>query len=107
MQPKKKWKRRNDNISYLKNIGSNCVLRNREFVFASKIQYKLTAERSEANRNLLQIPYWCIYTTKLEPILARISDSDERLRAAAKRRLRLKQNFLYNSFFARATNFFF
>ncbi|MBI5621447.1 hypothetical protein HY933_01095 [Candidatus Falkowbacteria bacterium] len=47
----------------------------------------------------------CIYTTTLEPILAKISDFDERLRAAAKRRLRLKQNFLYDSFFARATNF--
>jgi len=43
----------------------------------------------------------CIYTTKLERILAKISDFDERLRAAAKRRLRLKQNFLYNFFFAR------
>jgi hypothetical protein len=40
----------------------------------------------------------CIYTTALEPILAKMSDADERLRAAAKRRLRLKQSFLYNSF---------
>jgi hypothetical protein len=41
---------------------------------------------------------WSIFTSPLEPILARISDSDERLHAAAKRRLRLKRNFLYNSF---------
>ena len=33
--------------------------RNRQFVFAPKIEYKLVVERSEANRNRLQIPYWC------------------------------------------------
>ena len=33
-----------------KNIGSNHILRNREFVFAPKIEYKLVAERSEARR---------------------------------------------------------
>jgi hypothetical protein len=43
---------------------------------------------------------WCIYTTTLEPILAKMSDFDERLRAPPKAGLRLKQNFLYNSFFA-------
>jgi hypothetical protein len=37
---------------------------------------------------------WWNYTTPLELILAKISEFDERLRAAAKRRLRLKQNFL-------------
>ncbi|MBU2233780.1 hypothetical protein KJ627_02920 [Patescibacteria group bacterium] len=33
--------------------------RNRQLIFSPKIQYKLVAERSEANRNRLQIPYWC------------------------------------------------
>ncbi len=47
-------------------------------------------------REALTFPTWCIYTTTLEPILAKISEFDERLRAAAERRLRLKQNFLYN-----------
>ncbi len=41
-------------------------MRNRQFVFAPKIEYELVAEsrqkrgkRREANRNRLQIPYWC------------------------------------------------
>jgi hypothetical protein len=37
----------------------------------------------------------CIYTTTLEPILAEISDFDERLRAPPEAGLRLKQNFLH------------
>ncbi len=45
--------------TFLKNIGSNHILRNRQFVFAPKIPYKTIAERSEANQNRLQIPYWC------------------------------------------------
>jgi hypothetical protein len=45
--------------TFLKNIGANHILRNRQFVFAPKIPYKIIAERSEANRNRLQIPYWC------------------------------------------------
>ena len=32
---------------------------NRQFVFAPKIQYKLTAERSEAGFSNLQFPQWC------------------------------------------------
>ena len=42
-----------------KNIGSNHILRNREFVFTPKIEYKLVAERSEANQNSLTFPFWC------------------------------------------------
>ena len=34
-------------------------MRNRQFVFAPKIQYKLVAERSEANQNSLTFPTWC------------------------------------------------
>ena len=52
-----------DNLSelptFLKNIGSNHILRNREFVFTPKIEYKLVAERSEANTFSLQFPKWC------------------------------------------------
>ena len=33
--------------------------RNRQFVFAPKIEYKLVAERSEANQNSLTFPTWC------------------------------------------------
>ncbi len=60
-----------------------------------------------AKENQARIPCVpCIYTTTLEPILAKVSDFDERLRAPPKAGLRLKQNFLYNSFL-RATDFFF
>ncbi len=45
--------------TFLKTIGSNHVLENRQFVFAPKIQYELVAERSEANLQNLQFPYWC------------------------------------------------
>ena len=45
--------------TFLKNIGSNHILRNREFVFTPKIQYKLVAEQSEANQNSLTFPFWC------------------------------------------------
>jgi len=43
-------------------------MRNREFVFTPKIEYKLVAERSEANQNRLIFPFWCVYCTKSEPI---------------------------------------
>ena len=38
---------------------SSPKMRNREFVFAPKIEYKLVAERSEANQNSLTFPVWC------------------------------------------------
>src|SRR3989339_1311528 len=51
-----------DNLSelptFLKNIGSNPILRNRQFVFAPKIEYELVAKRSEANQNSLTFPFW-------------------------------------------------
>ena len=34
-------------------------MRNCEFVFTPKIEYKLVAERSEANQNSLTFPVWC------------------------------------------------
>ena len=45
--------------TFLKNIGSNHILRNREFVFTPKIEYELVAERSETNLSNLQFPTWC------------------------------------------------
>ena len=51
-----------DNLSelptFLKNIGSNHILRNREFLFAPKNPYDLVAERSEAIAPCLQFPVW-------------------------------------------------
>jgi len=64
--------------TFLKNIGSNHILRNRQLIFSPKIPYKLVAERSEANRNRLQIPYWWNYTTLLEHFL----NGTDRLRFA-------------------------
>ncbi len=40
--------------TFLKNIGSNCILQNRQLIFSPKIQYKLAAERSEAASNSLR-----------------------------------------------------
>ncbi len=45
--------------TFLKTIGSNHVLENRQFIFAPKIQYELVAERSEAILSNLQFPSWC------------------------------------------------
>src|SRR3972149_8379086 len=38
---------------------SSPKMRNGQFVFAPKIEYKLVAERSEANLSNLQFPTWC------------------------------------------------
>ena len=45
--------------TFLKNIGSNHILRNREFLFAPKNPYDLVAERSEATSESLTFPTWC------------------------------------------------
>ena len=42
--------------TFLKNIGANHILRNRQFVFAPKIQYEMAAERSEAASSGLPFP---------------------------------------------------
>ena len=42
--------------TFLKNIGANHILRNRQFVFAPKIQYEMAAERSEADSSGLPFP---------------------------------------------------
>jgi len=45
--------------TFLKNIGSNHILRNREFLFAPKIPYDLVAERRVSRREALTFPTWC------------------------------------------------
>jgi hypothetical protein len=40
--------------TFLKNIGSNCILQNRQLIFSPKIQYKLAAERNEASSHSLR-----------------------------------------------------
>lgn len=45
--------------TFLKNIGSNHILQNRQLIFSPKIPYNLVAERSEANQRNLTFPYWC------------------------------------------------
>ena len=42
--------------AFLKNIGSNHVVSNRQFVFEPKMQYRMTAERSEAANPRLRFP---------------------------------------------------
>ena len=37
---------------------SSSKMRNCEFVFTTQIEYKLVAERSEANQNALIFPFW-------------------------------------------------
>ena len=43
----------------------------------------------------LSVLLWCIYTTTLEPILAKIVELGERLRAPPQAGLHLKQNFIF------------
>jgi DNA invertase Pin-like site-specific DNA recombinase len=44
--------------TFLKNIGSNYILQNRQLIFSAKIPYNLVAERSEATSKSLTFPYW-------------------------------------------------
>ena len=54
---------RTDNLSelptFLKNIGSNHILRNREFLFAPKNPYDLVAETRRRRGEALTFPTWC------------------------------------------------
>ena len=45
--------------TFLKNIGSNHILQNRQLIFSPRIPYDLVAERNEANTFSLQFPKWC------------------------------------------------
>ncbi|HDZ85736.1 MAG TPA: hypothetical protein ENH35_04300 [Candidatus Moranbacteria bacterium] len=47
--------------TFLKNIGSNHILQNRQLIFSLKIPYDLVAEQSEATTNLLTFPKWCAH----------------------------------------------
>jgi DNA invertase Pin-like site-specific DNA recombinase len=60
--------------TFLKNIGSNHILQNRQLIFSLKIPYNLVAERSEASTKSLTFPYWCNYTVPLELILSKIPE---------------------------------
>ena len=47
--------------TFLKNIGSNCILQNRQLIFSPKKPYDLVAERSEASPVDLTFPvWWCL-----------------------------------------------
>ncbi len=45
--------------TFLKNIGSNHILRNREFLFAPKTPYDLVAETRLRRGEALTFPTWC------------------------------------------------
>ena len=51
-----KTENKKEMTTFLKNIGSNHILQNRQLIFSPKIPYDLVAERSEAT---LTIPRWC------------------------------------------------
>ncbi len=46
--------------TFLKNIGSNHILQNRQLIFEPKIPYNLVAESAEAGEVNLTIPRWCL-----------------------------------------------
>ena len=55
--------------TFLKNIGSNCILQNRQLIFSPKIQYKLAAERSEAASNGLRFSkMWTVLESDQRPV---------------------------------------
>ena len=45
--------------TFLKNIGSNYILQNRQLIFSPKIPYNLVAEPAEAGEANLTFPRWC------------------------------------------------
>ena len=71
--------------TFLKNIGSNHILRNRQFVFAPKIQYEMTAERSEAASSGLPFSKVCPWKESnphygfRKPASYPLNDRDKRL----------------------------
>ena len=50
--------------TFLKNIGSNHILRNRQFLFEPKVPYNLVAEPRPRRGEALTFPNWCPYCTK-------------------------------------------
>ena len=54
--------------TFLKNIGSNCILQNRQLIFSPRNPYDLVAERSEATAPCLQFPvWWTLQDSNLPP----------------------------------------
>ena len=48
--------------TFLKNIGSDCILHNRQLIFSPRKPYDLVAERSEATPVDLTFPlWWCLF----------------------------------------------
>ena len=50
-----------ETTTFLKNIGSDCILHNRQLLFSLKKPYELVAERGEANPVDLTFPVWWTY----------------------------------------------
>ena len=58
-----------------KNIGSDCILQNRQLIFSPKIPYDLVAERSEATATCLQFPVcwkWADLNRRAESFLKQL-----------------------------------
>ena len=54
-----KTENKKEMTTFLKNIGSNHILQNRQLIFSPKIPYNLVAEPAEAGEANLTIPRWC------------------------------------------------
>ena len=51
--------KKHDLAAFLKNIGSNRILQNRQLLFDYEIPYDLVAEIGDGERKNLTIPFWC------------------------------------------------
>ena len=69
-------------IGFIHKKFSSPKMRNREFVFAPKIEYQLVAERSEANQSSLTFPFWCAREeSNLQPLVPETNILSIELRA--------------------------
>ena len=66
-------------------------MRNREFVFTPKIEYKLVAERSEANQNSLTFSFWCSILELVRTAFRRLRRRGSPPRKFGRRRSRTAQ----------------
>ena len=64
--------------TFLKNIGSDCILQNRPLIFSPRKPYDLAAERSEATASCLQFPVWWT-RGESNPRMKKESDQDYRV----------------------------
>ena len=67
-------------------------MRNRQFVFAPKIEYQLVAERSEANQNSLTFPTWCSILELVRTHFAACGGEKSPRENSERRRSRTAQN---------------